>query len=147
MYRFVEHQADIALELQADSREGLFRAALDALKALLVPESDQSKTSPETAEKLKYPLQYTSIKASGYDDEERLIGLMNEFLYLCQVKDALPLDTKKMTFDDRGCVTAELATIPKPPDLQFQREVKAATYHDVQIESGEVWRVRIVLDV
>jgi len=147
MFRFVEHQADIAVELEAGSREELFQTALDALTALLTGDPDNRDTSDKIEENLKDLQQNTSIKANGFDDEERLIGLMNEFLYLCQVKGFYPRKTDQIAFNDQGGVSADLTGIFDRHDLQFLREIKAATYHDIIIRSGKVWKVKVVMDV
>jgi SHS2 domain-containing protein len=44
-------------------------------------------------------------------------------------------------------VQAELSGSTWSDNQPLTREIKAATYHDLHIEKGEVWRVKIVFDV
>ena len=136
-YRFVDHPADLAVELKADSRENLFQSGLEAVIALLTGEEDQT-VLPD--------LDVVTIIADGYDDEERLIGLLNEFLYLCQVKDFYPVSVEKVSFDSTR-VTAVVKGQNSGHGLRLVREIKAATYHDIKIKTGKTFKVKIVLDV
>jgi len=147
MFHFVEHKADLAVELEAKDRAELFKTALEALIELIIEKPEDFVNIADLKENLLILLNTICIVASGFDDEERLISLMNEFLYLCQVKGFRPLYINNIKFDDKGNVTADLSGYPAESDIQLIREIKAATYHDLKIESGKVWRVKVVLDV
>ncbi|MCF7811638.1 archease [bacterium] len=136
-FRFVDHPADLAVEIEADSRENLFQSGLEAVIALLTGEEDQA---------ILPDLNVAKIIADGYDDEERLIRLLNELLYLCQVKDFYPFTVENVSFDSAQ-VTAVIKGKSQGHGLRFTREIKAATYHDIRIEKGKSLKVKIVLDV
>jgi SHS2 domain-containing protein len=136
-YRFVDHPADLAVELEADSMEKLFQSGLEAVIALLTGEEDRA---------ILPDLSKVTIKADGYDDEERLIGLLNEFLYLCQVKNFYPFTVENVSFDNAQ-VTAVIKGKSRGHGLKLAREIKAATYHDINIKIGKTLKVKIVLDV
>jgi len=137
MFRFIEHPADLAVELEADSRELLFQSGLEAVIALLTGREDQ-KILPD--------LSSASISADGFDDEERLVGLLNELLYLCQVKDFYPVSVKDVSFD-KTQVNAAINGSSSEHGQKLIREIKAATYHDIKIKTGKTLKVKIVLDV
>ncbi|MDP8238830.1 MAG: archease [Candidatus Hatepunaea meridiana] len=147
MFHFVEHKADLAVELEAKDKAELFKTALEALIELIIEKPEDFENTTDLSENLRISSHTISIAASGFDDEERLISLMNEFLYLCQVKGFRPLYINNIKFDDKGNVMADLSGFSVDSDIKLIREIKAATYHDVKIESGEVWRVKVVLDV
>ncbi len=147
MFRFVEHQADIAVEMEANSREELFISALEAITAILTDDPERYTAPSVVDKKLNHLLGNTSIRSTGFDDEERLVGLMNEFLYLCQVEGFYPLKVNSLTFSRENTVVADLSGLSGEHGLQFKREIKAATYHDLHITSDKTWRVKVVMDV
>ena len=147
MFRFVEHQADIAVEMEADSREGLFISALEAVTAILTGDPERYSAPSVVDKKLNHLLKNSSIRSTGFDDEELLIGLMNEFLYLCQVERFYPLLVNSLTFSKENGVVADLSGLLGEHGLQFKREIKAATYHDLHIVADKTWRVKVVMDV
>ncbi len=147
MFRFAEHQADIAIEIEAESREALFRTALESLIILLTGDPDASDSALGVEEHWNQPVDNASIRAAGHDDEERLVDLMNEFLYLCQVNGFWPLRVEDVLFDNRGDIEAVICGLKEHHERTFSREIKAATYHDLKIKTGKVWRVKVVLDV
>lgn len=157
MIWFVDHQADIAVELEADSRSGLFQAGLEAIIALLTIESFYEEAfdgdihslvdEQETDGLLLKVSDTFSISADGSDDEERLIGLMNEMLFACQIEDWWPISVESVTFNEDNAVTAVINGFFKKSYLNFKREIKAATYHNLKIRSSPKWTVKVVLDV
>jgi len=138
MFRPVEHQADIALEVTATSREGLFRGALEGLIYFLT-----GMTSPGEGEALRE----LTLTSSGFDDEERLVGLLSELLYAAQVFNWGPRCVKKVDFDGDGSVGSVILAVPQGGGANLAREIKAATYHKLKIIHNGVWRVNIVFDV
>jgi SHS2 domain-containing protein len=47
-----------------------------------------------------------------------------------------------------GALVAEVAGEPVDPARhQFRMDVKAATYHQVQVRRNAEWRARVILDV
>jgi len=142
MFRQIEHSADLAVIVEAPTREELFREALNAARSLLV--TDATKKSAELPQADR---DSRLIVASGFDDEERLVGLLNELLHLIQYERWLPVRVDDLELDgDR--VQARLAGLSGGARMpRLIREVKAATYHDLHITRGKVWSVRIVFDV
>lgn len=144
MFRMVEHQADIAVILQASDRTGLFKSALEAIISLLTgleqdqfPNEKDCMDNPETFK----------ISSIGEDDEERLVDLMNEMLYFCQVEGWFPLTVETLSFQIDNKVSAILRGLRNPSELTFQREIKAATYHDLKILTSPAWYAKVVFDV
>ena len=145
MYRFVEHRADLAIAIEEESREKLFKSALEALKDLLTGNPDRDFVLSKVSDACH--LNSTVIEADGYDNEERLIELMNKFIFLCQVEKKFPIIIKDLYFKLDETVCASLELLSGDHDMRLEREIKAATYHDLKITSGEKWQVKVVLDV
>ena len=147
MFRFVEHQADIAVELEASDRRGLFQAGLEAVAALLIGSLDAETPEQVVTEFPTGKRGGFSIEGYGYDDEERLVNLLNKLLNACQIDGWWPKRVKDVDFRDDGSVRARLSGIHGCDKKLFTREVKAATYHNLKIETDPVWRAKVVFDV
>jgi len=128
-FRFVSHTADIAVELSARDEPGLYQAGLDALRTLLVGESDV------------LPREQRAIAVGGEDDPaERLVRFLSEVLYLYETERFLPART----------LHAGIAGEPFDASRHVAlREVKAVTYHgaDVQRAQDGALKTTIVFDV
>lgn len=137
MFRLIDHTADLGVEVWSDSREGLMISALEAVMELLFV---------NRKEDFAIPISTREIKATGYDDEEKLVGLINEFLYICQFGRFFPAGICEVNFKN-DVVTTNIKGYENKAEGLLAREIKAATYHNLKIEKGPVWRVTIVLDV
>jgi len=140
MHRNIEHQADIAIEIEAHDRAGLFRSGLEAVIELLTG-SKKTLLNGVSTESDQFDL-----TASGYDDEERLIDLLNKLLFACQVEDWWPFGVIDLQLQKDGSVYACVKGIHNHGKTLF-REIKAATYHNLMIETVPMWKVKVVLDV
>jgi len=140
MYRSISHQADIAVEIEADSLEELFRDSLSALIELLT--GDESEGARHGDE-----LQPFVIEAEGFDSEELLVGLLGELLFAAQTRQWGPREVVSVELIPASRVTATINGIPNGGGEKLRREIKAATYHNLKISFQDKWRVRIVFDV
>lgn len=153
MFRTVEHQADIAIEMTAPNRLDLFRSALDAVIALLtLPEDKDDNIIPELIDNsaLASPKNNSNIfdfATNGFDDEELLIRLLNEFLFLCQVEKRFPIKIIDIKFTSEHQLVVAFCFCQIDSQNQFAREFKAATYNDLKIEKSPEWHAKVVLDV
>lgn len=142
MYRIVEHQADLAIGLEAADRQGLFRSALEAVVELLTGDALHHPSETDADAQIGV----SSITSEGFDDEERLVGLLNEMLYLCQVKNLLPVEIGDITFQGVS-VSAQVSGYPGRGLSRFVRDIKAATYHNLSIKKDNLWSAALIFDV
>ncbi len=127
LYKFVDHQADLAVVVEADDREGLFLEALTALSNLISGRIAVDGTETGEDHSHNRESQVFTLRAIGYDDEERLVALLNELLYACQVDCWLPLEIESVRFDKEGGVTSQLRGISGMGSSELKRKVKATT--------------------
>jgi SHS2 domain-containing protein len=130
-HRQVEHTADLAIELWADSEENLLREGARALAEILTEGAagDERETR--------------AVEIESIDSGDRLVQWLNEVVYLATVDGFLVVDAdielhpKGLRARARGFSHAGLPA-----------EIKSATYHDLQIHHTDGrWRARVVLDV
>ena len=127
-YRFFSHTADAAVELEAPDEAGLRAAGVAALRELLVGDSPVAGTSERP------------IVPSGRDAADRLIHYLQEVLYLYDTERFVPAEAAPEGV--RGEPFQE-------GRHQAVREVKAVTYHGLEVRRGEDGQLRanVVFDL
>lgn len=128
MYRFVEHTAELEVELEAESAEGVLQEALRAFA--------------ELAGHGRGELVERSIDLEASDLPLLLAAWLDELLFLAETERILPEEAEVAIQDTR--VTGVVRGRPGFP----RPLVKAVTLHRLRLrpENG-VWRGRVVLDV
>jgi SHS2 domain-containing protein len=128
-YRWVEHTAELELEIEAAAEEEVFADALAALEELLGPAS-----GPEARRE---------IAVGGADRPVLLAAWLEELVFLAEMERFVPERLESIELDAGGLRAAVAGRLGAPPHL-----VKAVTYHrlELRLDNGG-WRARVVLDV
>jgi SHS2 domain-containing protein len=130
VYRWIEHTAEIELEIEDDSPEAVFTEALVAFGELL--------TEHRGGEPVSH-----AVELSAADHAALLADWLNELVYLADTDGFVPERVEALTLSV-GKLDARIGGqrgVPRNP-------VKAVTYHDLELrEIDGVWRARLVLDV
>jgi SHS2 domain-containing protein len=136
MRRFVEHTAELELELESDSAEGALSEALLAFAELVRPEDGESGTATAGD-----PVVHR-VDFEARDLPSLLASWLEELVFLSDAEGLIPenadlrLDGLRLT----GVVRGHLGE-PRPV-------VKAVTLHRLRFGSRDgTWRGRVVLDV
>jgi SHS2 domain-containing protein len=127
-YRWVEHTAELGLEVEAATAELVLADAMHALAELL----DGGAGAPETRE----------IRLEAADLPTLLVAWLEELLFLAETVGFVPEGTDLALRGTKlDAVLHGRTTEPRPL-------VKAVTYHDLVFEpAGDGWRAKVVLDV
>ena len=132
-WRQVEHTADLALEIEAESPEALLAEGARAVIAVLTEDG-------EVMAREAHPVVLEAI-----DDEDRLVQWLNEILVLAVVEGFLTAEADIELRDD-GLV-ANLRG-EAHANNRIRTELKSVTYHDLRLEKGDDgWRAHVVIDV
>lgn len=139
-YQQIEHTADIAIEIYADSIENLFRAGTEAWHDLSI---DAGETKSSGTKNIK-------LKAATY--EELLIIFLSEINYQLQVFKWLSKSIKSISLDKQKneyYIDAEVEGGSADfESLIIKEEIKAVTFHQVKIEKKEnLFTTKIVFDI
>ncbi len=131
-FREIEHTADWALEVWAPDVGELIRQAALGLEALSGMALDL-EARPEPHE----------IRLEAPDPETALVEFLNELLFL---RDTQGRWFRPQEVDyAQGIVRARTLGFPLK---QMEKEVKAATYHNLRVErTPQGWRATVVVDV
>lgn len=136
----VDHTADLAYIARGRTREELFENAARALMSCYL---DLATVEPR---------EELPLRLEGEDEEECLIAWLQEMIYRVEVHRFLCCE-----FVVRRVAPPDVEAVCRGERLDPSRhalltELKAATYHDLRIEteetpSGRIYRTRIVLDL
>ena len=135
-FEIIEHTADIGIvACGADAGEAFTSAARGLMSLIAEPECIMGNLSRE-------------IRVTAPDMESLLIAWLNELIYL--------FDTEHLLFKDFEVITGgsthfKVRATGEKVDTKrhvIQREVKAATYHMLEVkEADSGWRVRVIFDI
>jgi SHS2 domain-containing protein len=134
MHRWVEHTAEVELEVTAASEEGVFAEALEALADLIAGDTDGDSGAEPVRRRLE-------LEAA--DRAALLADWLGELAYLAEVEGLVACRVDELALDGAR-LRATVATRPGAG----RPYVKAATYHGLVLERhAGGWRARVVLDV
>lgn len=138
-HKFIDHTADIAVEITADSFEELIKESLTAYNSsVLVQTSDQTG-------------EIKDLKLSDSNREELLVSFLNEINFLLTVekwitKNILDISVKKE--DESYLLICRIQGFNLTDAIELKEEIKSVTYHQMEIkeEKGKLF-TRIVFDI
>jgi SHS2 domain-containing protein len=130
VYRFVDHTAELALEIEAENIRGVFAEALAAFAELVA--------SDEPGEPARH-----DIRLQARDRASLLVDWLEELVYLADVQAFEPGEAVELEVEGSGmrAVVAGRRAAPRPL-------VKAVTYHELRLHQDERgWHAHVVFDV
>lgn len=131
-YRFVDHTAELQLEIDAPTREAVLEDAVLALGELLGGDG-----LPVGASRTR------ELVVGAGDDHALLAAWIDELVFVSETEGLVPSRVERIDTGPFGVRADVSFTEGAPPHV-----VKGATYHDLELgPHGESWRGRVVLDV
>lgn len=139
-YDFLDHTADVAVELTAESREDLFVEALSAFTDT-VTEVGQVHADRER-----------ELEVDADSLEELMVEWLGELVYRFDVDGMLFSEVSELEIDEDGdgfFLTASVHGEPYDEERHpLKVEVKGVTYHELEVERTDgTWRGRVIFDV
>lgn len=139
-YKFIDHTADIAVEVSGNSYEELFLAALNGWKDSVI---ELSEVKREAVEK--------NISLEEDSPEELLVSFLQELNYLLESKKNFPLDIKNIKIEKIDKAFLLESTILFGNILvedNIKAEIKAVTFHQLDIKKvNGIYKTIIVFDI
>jgi SHS2 domain-containing protein len=133
VYRWVDHTAELELQLEAPTEKDVFHEALVALGELL-----GERTNLAAAEPARH-----AVHASAPDRPTLLAEWLSELAFLAETAGFVPERADELALWGDELEASVSGRRANPPHL-----VKAVTYHRLEMrQSDEGWRARVVLDV
>jgi SHS2 domain-containing protein len=132
VYRWVEHTAELKLEIDASTLEELFADALDAFEELVGGDPAGEPARHEVF-----------VLAEGPDPASLLVEWIEELVFLAETEDFVPERLVSLQLGDSELRAEVAGRRGRPAHL-----VKAVTHHDLSVEEREDgWHAGVVLDV
>ena len=138
-YKFIDHTADIACEVLGDTLEELFTASVAAWRSSVVEEATYCERE----------IKKFKLKASS--KEQLLVDFISEINYYLFTRNWLfnfVLDLEIMQKNDTWILSTEIEGMPVSQDVEIKQEIKAITFHQMNIEKREnKYYTLIVFDI
>jgi SHS2 domain-containing protein len=135
-YREIEHTADVGIEISGTTRAELFENAAFGVTDLLIDARTVRPLRPDTF----------TVRAGNA--EELLVRWLSEFLYRFDARRELFSSFRIRELSETH-LTAEVAgETYDPSHHRIRREIKAVTYHGLQIRGRDgAWKARVIFDI
>lgn len=142
---FLDHTADVGLDVTAGTREELFHRAAVGMVALLRGRDDEGDPAGAAGVDAgpDEPVGPLSVELSADDDAGLLAAWLRELLFLHETRQ---VEYAGARFDrlTSTALEARVETAPAAP----VREIKGVTYHGLAAERTAVgWTARVIFDV
>lgn len=139
-YQFIEHTADIAVKISANSIEDLFSISCQAWRDAVLENENSSLTEELT------------FSFSAYSLEELLVQLLSELNFLLSTKQWVFNAVKKIELlSEENSNKLFITILGEPFDKNIhhlKEEIKAVTFHQMKIEKNDdEYITRIVFDI
>jgi SHS2 domain-containing protein len=132
-HRWIEHTAELQLELHARSEAAIFGQAVHALRELL-----EDEDSPATGGRAERP-----VEVEATDRGALLAEWLAELVFLAETEGLVPDEARNLVVGEDSVTAVVVGRTSQPRHL-----VKAVTYHDLELHrERDGWRGNVVLDV
>lgn len=135
-FEIIDHTADIGINVYGRTLKDLFSNAAVALFSLISDPGQVKATETRT------------VSVSAPDRESLLICWLNELIYLWDTEHLLLSHFKITRLTSQHLEAACLGERFDPSKHSVHRDVKAATYHMLQINRGtQGYQTRVIFDI
>lgn len=137
-YKFLEHTADVKIEVAEKTLEKAFVSSALALKEVM---SDNASIKPKIKKE---------IKIKSENNESLLYDFLEQFLYLFDARDFIlsKINKIKITKSKDKLILTAIALGDKASRYKFTNDVKAITYNEMFIKKQKnKTTIVFVLDV
>jgi len=135
----LEHTADIGIAAYGKTRKEVF---INTAKGMFEIIAGENKNSKENF--------YDKIKLEADNLEGLLFAWLNELLYIGETRLVILNKFHIKELSDFQ-IKAEVEGMKiNPPSIKIEKEIKAATYHLLEIKKDEgsgLWRAQVIFDI
>ncbi len=139
-YKYIDHTADIAIEVSGSTYAELFIAALTGWKDSIIKVSQIERTTEKK-----------EITLSEHSAEELLVSFLQELNYLFENKKLFPAELNDIHIEqenDQFLLRSVILFTSVAADDEVKTEIKAVTFHQLDIKKvNDVYKTLIVFDI
>jgi SHS2 domain-containing protein len=122
-FREIDHSSDIAVEVYGSTLGELFNSAFEGLLFLALDKGNDKSRKKESGKK--------KIQLEASSPEELLVDFLNEILFLINAENIM-IQSGKVTVKE-NYLEADLSISRDSAEKYIKQEIKAATYHNLDI--------------
>lgn len=131
-----EHTADLGLQARGDSLAELFEALGEGLAEQICPRASVAAG------------RCVRVEVESDNLESLAVDFLAELLRLFHLKRFLIAGVRVERIDENSVAAAVDGEDYDPARHELDAEVKAATYHQLQVaREGDAWEARVILDI
>lgn len=131
-YETLEHKADLKIRAFGKTKEELFLNMMLAMVESLKPEIEKDTKAVKR-----------TIKIKSLDSPTLLVDFLSEVLYQIQVNKEAYYDLKINNLSE---TEIEGEIIGKKAE-RFGEDIKAVTYHNLELKQNENWQATVLFDI
>ncbi len=138
-FEILEHTADIGIMAYGKTKREVF---INAAKGMFEIISGGTKNFKENF--------YDKIKLEADNLEGLLFAWLNELLYIGETRLVILNKFQIKELSDFQIEADVEGMKIKPPSIKIEKEIKAVTYHRLEIRKDEesgLWRARVIFDI
>ena len=138
-FKILEHTADIGIEAYGKTKREVFTNAAKGMFEIIAGETKNLKENF-----------YDKIKLEADNLEGLLFVWLNELLYISETKLVILNKFKIKELSDFQIEAGVKGIKIDPPFVKIKKEIKAVTYHRLEIKKDEessLWRVQLIFDI
>ncbi len=137
-YKFLSHTGDAKFQAFGKTMEAAFQNAALALTSIMWNPAEIDDKKEET------------IHLSGKDKEQLLVTFLEEILYLWEGRQFMLSSCRQVSItsnEDRYQLEAIISGDSRKDAYEVIGDVKAVTYHEMEIKQNKHWTVQVVVDI
>jgi SHS2 domain-containing protein len=135
-YTVIDHTADVGIEVEAASREGLFVNSALAMFDLMFGLATVGRQVTRR------------LSVAAENPPELLVAWLNELLYACAVERMLFSGFTDVELGEQTLRAVGCGEHFDPDKHRCDLEIKAATYHELSLACTDGrWKARVIFDV
>jgi SHS2 domain-containing protein len=147
IYRAINHTSELAFIVYGKTKKQLFVNAFLLVNKIITPKKEFTQPQLKTQKQIK-----KIIKISSPNNNTLLVDFLNQVLSQSQIKKSFYKKIKWRKFiplNNKNKLAQLEAEIIGFPINKFQQDIKAITYHDVQIKKNknDYWYTKIIFDI
>ena len=134
-YQILDHTADVGIAASGNTLAEALAFLAEGMFALIA--------DPDTVE----VSDSLELCVSSTDEEALAVDWLNELLYRYEADGFLPKEFCICVEEEGKALTARCCGEKVDPQKRVFTQVKAATYHGLEVSHNGEWRIQVVLDV
>lgn len=131
----IEHTADVGIIARGDTVEDVFAAAAEGMCAFIIRREDVQ------------PVETRRRIVEADDRAGLLVAWLNDLLLLLNADAFVPGEVHVLECGETRLVADVRGEPVDPARHRFRLDVKAATYHQLDVAENDGWQARVIFDV